>query len=366
MQLRASRLLLAGAYLVACTVSPAASQSVNIDCGAYQSYRTADGVVWSADQYYSGGQQLYTSYNVSGSSDSPLYRTSRVGYYGDFSYAIPGSNGSYSLTLKFADVQFSAPGQRIFNVVVNGTMVLSHFDVAAAGGFYNAIDRQFPVVVTDGTLRIQVQGVVKVGLLSAIQLSPTGAAPLAVSLSPTEGTLAAGAQMTFTATVLGAANPAVTWSATAGTIAAGVFTAPAVTVVTPVTITATSVEDPSKSASVQVTVTPPPPPDDSGSDGGTSGGPSGSQTIRIDCGASQGYTAADGTVWSADQYYTGGQQVYTGYLPAIYNTARGGYYGDFSYAIPVSNGLYTVTLRFAEFQFSGLRQRVFNVVLNGT
>lgn len=368
MQLRASRLLLAGAYLVACTVFPAASQSVNIDCGAYQSYRAADGAVWSADQYYSGGQQLYTSYNVSGTSDSPLYRTSRVGYYGDFSYAIPVSNGSYSLTLKFADVQFSAPGQRIFNVVVNGTTVLSRFDVAAAGGFYNAIDRQFPVVVTDGTLRIQVQGVVKVGLLSAIQLSATGAAPVAVSLSPTEGTLAAGTQMTFTATVSGAANPAVTWAATAGTIAAGVFTAPAVTVATPVTITATSVEDPSKSASVQVTVTPPapPPPDDSGSDGGTGGGPSGTQTIRIDCGASQGYTAADGTVWSADQYYTGGQQVYTGYLPGIYGTARGGYYGDFSYAIPVTNGLYTVTLKFAEIQFSGLHQRVFNVLLNGT
>src|SRR5690242_1876465 len=181
MQLRAFRLLLAGACLVACIVFPAASQSVNIDCGAYQDYRAADGVLWSADRYYSGGQQLYTSYNVSDTSDPLLYRTSRVGYYGDFSYAIPVANGSYSLKLRFSDVQFSAPGQRIFNVVVNGGTVLSHFDVAAEGGFYKAIDRQFSVVVTDGMLRIQVQGIVKVGLLSAIQLLPTGTAPIAVS-----------------------------------------------------------------------------------------------------------------------------------------------------------------------------------------
>jgi hypothetical protein len=269
-------------------------------------------------------------------------------------------------------VQYSAAGQRIFNVLVNGNPVLSNFDVIAQGGFFNAVERPFSVVVTDGMLRIKVQGVVNTGLLSAIQLTPTSSAPppppIEVSISPTQDTLASGEQASFTANVAAAANPAVTWSASGGAIVAGLFTAPQVTVATPVTITATSVEDSTKSASVQLTVTPPvitlPPPSGGGSsDGGTA--PSGTQTIRIDCGASQSYTAADGTAWSADQFYSGGQLVYTGYLPGLYGTARAAYYNDFSYAIPVSNGLYTVTLKFAEIQYSGVGQRVFNVSLNG-
>ncbi|HMJ62929.1 MAG TPA: malectin domain-containing carbohydrate-binding protein, partial [Bryobacteraceae bacterium] len=120
MQLRASRLLAVGACLVALAASSMAAQSLNLglnlDCGSYQSYTAADGTLWSADQYYTGGQQLYTSYTVGDTPDSPLFRTARVGYYGDFSYAIPASNGSYKLTLKFSEVQYTVAGQRIFNV----------------------------------------------------------------------------------------------------------------------------------------------------------------------------------------------------------------------------------------------------------
>src|SRR5882757_2268616 len=111
MQLRASRLLAVGACLVALVASSMAAQSLNLglnlDCGSYQSYTAADGTLWSADQYYTGGQQLYTSYTVGSTPDSPLFRTARVGYYGDFSYAIPVSNGSYKLTLKFSEVQYT-------------------------------------------------------------------------------------------------------------------------------------------------------------------------------------------------------------------------------------------------------------------
>ena len=82
------------------------------------------------------------------------------------------------------------------------------------------------------------------------------------------------------------------------------------------------------------------------------------QTIRIDCGTNQAYTASDGAVWQGDQYFTGGQQFYTGYSvanttdPSLYRWARQGYYGDFSYNIPVANGNYELTLKFAEIQYA--------------
>jgi hypothetical protein len=84
-----------------------------------------------------------------------------------------------------------------------------------------------------------------------------------VTVSPATAT----GSTTFTAVVNGTNSPAqgVTWSATGGTINGGVFTAPAATQsVQTITVTATSVQDPTKSGTATVTiaaavVTPPPP-----------------------------------------------------------------------------------------------------------
>src|SRR5689334_9800845 len=96
------------------------------------------------------------------------------------------------------------------------------------------------------------------------------------------------------------------------------------------------------------------------------------QTVNINCGGSD-MVSSDGTRWSSDSYYTGGDLIYTGYSIVntnpqdlyLYRSARAGLYGDFSYNIPVPNGNYTVTLKMAETQFSNKGERVFNVAING-
>jgi hypothetical protein len=76
---------------------------------------------------------------------------------------------------------------------------------------------------------------------------------LSVVISPSIINLPTGATQQFTATVSGNSNTSVQWSTTAGTITtSGFFTAPS-SAGTP-TITATSVADPTKSASAQVLV----------------------------------------------------------------------------------------------------------------
>lgn len=150
------------------------AQNLNIDCGGYENYTASDGTLWLSDRYFSGGQQLYTGYPVTGASDSLLFRTARVGYYGGFSYAIPVASGQYNVTLRFAEVGYWVAGQRVFNVSIDGNPVLTNFDVIAQGGYYKVIDKQFPVAVTDGMIRIDVQGVVGQGLLSAIQIAAAG------------------------------------------------------------------------------------------------------------------------------------------------------------------------------------------------
>jgi hypothetical protein len=147
------------------------AQNLNIDCGAYENYTSADGTVWLADRYFSGGQQLYTSYPVTGTADPQLFRTARAGYYGGFSYAIPLANGQYNLTLRFSEIGYWVAGQRVFTVSINGSPVLPNFDVVAEGGYYKVIDKQFPVAVTDGALHITFEGQ---GLLSAMQIASAG------------------------------------------------------------------------------------------------------------------------------------------------------------------------------------------------
>ncbi len=74
-----------------------------------------------------------------------------------------------------------------------------------------------------------------------------------VSLSPTQATLSPNATFQFTATVTGATNPAVTWTSTGGSVSnTGLYTAPSAQGT--YTVTATSVEDPTKSAQAQVKV----------------------------------------------------------------------------------------------------------------
>src|SRR5262249_20313546 len=73
-----------------------------------------------------------------------LYQTCR--WASSFTYVIPGlqAGAAYTVRLHFAELTWTAAGQRKFNVALNGTNVLTAFDVfAAAGGTNKAITQQF-------------------------------------------------------------------------------------------------------------------------------------------------------------------------------------------------------------------------------
>jgi Di-glucose binding within endoplasmic reticulum. len=76
------------------------------------------------------------------------------------------------VVLKFAEIYFTAAGQRIFNVSINGTKVLSNFDiVTAAGGALKAIDKTFPITVTNNQINIVfTPGSADLPKVSAIQI----------------------------------------------------------------------------------------------------------------------------------------------------------------------------------------------------
>jgi hypothetical protein len=83
--------------------------------------------------------------------------------------------------------------------------------------------------------------------------------PVTVALLPMSATVAANGTQQFTATVSNDPNQAVSWSATAGAITtSGLFTAPAASSTTPVTVTATSQADTGKTTSAILQISAPP------------------------------------------------------------------------------------------------------------
>ena len=113
-------------------------------------YTDPQGNVWTADTGFSASNIYSSPKAIRGPSASLVYQTVRWSN-GPFQYGASVRNGRYSVMLKFAEIYHTAPGQRVFNVSINGQTVLANFDPLVAGGGPGvAIDRQFFTDVTGG------------------------------------------------------------------------------------------------------------------------------------------------------------------------------------------------------------------------
>lgn len=260
---------LLGLLLLATASVPAGAvvaPTVRVNSGG-PAWVAPDGVQWLADTGFSGGRTGSVTASISGTTTPRLYQSARVGTFA-YQFALP--DGTYQVTLKFAELWASAAGRRKFAVDLNGVRVLNNFDIfAAAGGRYRAIDRSFAASVAGGKLLIRLTGQVGNALINAIEVvaapPPGGAAPPAVSVTvtPASAQLTASQTQTFTAAVSGTANTAVNWSlspavgtlSTSGTTA--VYTAPGtIEQSQTVEVTATSMADPTKFAKAWITLVP--------------------------------------------------------------------------------------------------------------
>jgi Malectin domain/Legume lectin domain/Chitobiase/beta-hexosaminidase C-terminal domain/Fn3 associated len=150
------------------TSTASTSSAIRVHSGG-AAYTDSTGQTWSADTGFSAGQTASTANSIKNTTDPALYQTER---YGSFSYQFAVPNGAHNVTLKFAEIYWTTTGQRIFNVSINGTQVLTNFDiVAAAGAPLTAIDKTFPVTVSNGTVTIQfILGSIDYPKVSAVEI----------------------------------------------------------------------------------------------------------------------------------------------------------------------------------------------------
>jgi hypothetical protein len=126
-------------------------------------YTDSAGAPWLADQAYTAANQAgyiqqprrttSTHSAIGGTTDDPLYQDARIT---SMTYRISGlPDGVYRLELKFAEIQNKRPGDRQFDVIVNGSPYLIAFDIAAQVGQNYALDRTLNVSALNGEVTVQ-------------------------------------------------------------------------------------------------------------------------------------------------------------------------------------------------------------------
>lgn len=110
---------------------------------------------------------------VTNPAPQAVYRAER---YGNFTYTVPNLTPgiSYTVRLHFAEVYWKAAGKRVFNVAINNTPVLRHFDIyAAAGSADRAIVKEFTITPSSsGVISITYTSVVNNAQSSGIEIVP--------------------------------------------------------------------------------------------------------------------------------------------------------------------------------------------------
>ena len=347
---------------------------------------------WIEDAYYTGGQWSGYSGGTIDTSQVPnpapqyVYQTNR---YGAFNYDTPGltPGSTYIVDLHFAETYWSSPGQRQFNVALNGKAVLTNFDiVGVAGAPWRAVVESFLTTAdSNGYIHLaftpgnadnpQINGI-EIGTPCTTGCAAQPAAPAALNardISSSE------IDISWTASTTPDVSYIIYRSQLAGTtIAAPQIVASGVTAtayadisVNPATnysyyVVAINHAGLSTASNIANAHTP------------SAGGTITKTVIALNAGGSTVAEAAEGSQsafqWLADRDFTGGTATSTGSSintslvadpapQAVYQTNR---YGPMTYTIPglTPGATYIVDLHFAETYWTAPGQRLFNVSIN--
>jgi beta-galactosidase len=148
-----------------------------VDVGSRAQF-TDGNVVWEGDQPYLPGSFGYVGGDakmfdkdlpITSTSQVPLYFTYRSGIGG---YRIDVPNGDYEVEMLFAEPLALAPGERVFQVAINGRTVVPRLDLAAQGRIASATPMTFNASVADGKgLSITFQSIHGEPILNAIRVT---------------------------------------------------------------------------------------------------------------------------------------------------------------------------------------------------
>jgi hypothetical protein len=143
--------------------------SSNVNCGG--AALTYNGMNFQVDFGYDSGS---TYYNWVVKFADQVYNTHRWNKTFTYNFTVP--DGQYMVTLMFAEIYWTSAGQRIFNVAINNSQVVTNLDVYAQAGWATPYNLSFPVTITNGQLNILLTTnptCTSNAMISGIQISKT-------------------------------------------------------------------------------------------------------------------------------------------------------------------------------------------------
>jgi hypothetical protein len=166
-----------------------------------------------ADEDYSTGGTTYSVTNTitipagvaTTAAPAAVYQSARQG---TVTYTIPSltAGTSYSVRLHFAELYFSAAGDRVFNVAINGTSVLTNFDIyATAKANFTAVVEQFTATAnSSGQIVIAfTNGTIDQPMINGVEVLGSSTSCTTVPSAPTG----------FTATAASSSSIGLSWTA---------------------------------------------------------------------------------------------------------------------------------------------------------
>ena len=155
----------------------AGARAIRVNSGG-KPYVSRNGARWSEDRCYRGGQRYFEHRGgdflyegeIAGTDDPFLYRSERWFYpepAPSYRFFVPP--GRYTVRLHFAEITYEKTATRVFDIALEGRVVLESFDPRAAG-FATAQVKSFEVDVTDGCLEIDLVHRLENPKISAIEI----------------------------------------------------------------------------------------------------------------------------------------------------------------------------------------------------
>lgn len=138
-------------------------QTIRINAGDTTDYTANDGNVWKADYGYSGTSNGYNTettlgetFTVANTSNQRIYKTERSIEGGNtFTYDLyVGQAGNFTLKLLFCESYYTTAGQRIGTVKLNGSSLLTNFDILAETARRTALVKAWNNLSLSGTIQI--------------------------------------------------------------------------------------------------------------------------------------------------------------------------------------------------------------------
>jgi hypothetical protein len=183
--------------LLALTSMPSVAQTqpklIRVKCGG-PAYTDSKHQVWAADYDSNGGLISQMVGPVSGTTDAALYQHGRMPTDTEpLIYTFPMSNGAYHVNLYFAELNPGDEhvGARVFNVKLQGNVVIPDLDIFKTVGANAALILGNDIAVTSGEAKIELDNIPDHdrGKVTAIEITQTQPAPeLVMNFAYPDGT----------------------------------------------------------------------------------------------------------------------------------------------------------------------------------